>query len=378
MLHFQSMVMGEDDWKRQKALGHKVKENINWNFVKQLNKVNSQLQLRGKHDMEQTAALLRTTVTEMMEERKEHQRIDATWAESIVSRGLLTSKEYMDNDTTISSMTKALAETYSKISDKCVYLTETRCNELKIPAHFETTDIEEKNLHWVQLSDWARSTMTSRSRLAVHTDSQSHVHTKVDSVPTSSCCDEEQEGMTTKTTDSTHDTTEDTTSSKTGTQDKDPTVVPRRFAPTEIQTPRTFAHEILVTPSTESNGKKRRKRIKNDFRRHPIEFRDCGKGPLEAANPKPCSFGRVVVPLPYLCYCLPLEPPRYRHHSESHTTAISTLIVRDTIRVKVCGTTVPCWRFALWFSAYPTRRSAACGPPCRSCCCDMDGIVIGD
>ena len=49
-------------------------------------------------------------------------------------------------------MTKALTETYSKILDKYVYLTEGRCDELKIPAHFKTTYIERKNLHWVQSS----------------------------------------------------------------------------------------------------------------------------------------------------------------------------------------------------------------------------------
>ena len=68
--------------------------------------------------------------------------------------------------------------------------------------------------------------MTSRSRLAVPTDSKSHAHTKVDSVPTSSYCDEEQEGMTTITADSTYDTTEETTSSKAKTQDKDATPFP--------------------------------------------------------------------------------------------------------------------------------------------------------
>jgi hypothetical protein len=68
--------------------------------------------------------------------------------------------------------------------------------------------------------------MTLRSRLAVPTDSQSHAHTKVDSVPTSSYCDEEQKGTTTITADSTDDTTEETISSKAKTQDKDPTPFP--------------------------------------------------------------------------------------------------------------------------------------------------------
>ena len=84
----------------------------------------------------------------MEEEREEHQNTAAKWIICIVN-DVLTKKNTGDY-TALSSMIKALAETYSTISDEYISLTGDRCEELKIPP-IETNHVEEKNLYCIQL-----------------------------------------------------------------------------------------------------------------------------------------------------------------------------------------------------------------------------------
>jgi len=84
----------------------------------------------------------------MEEEREEHQNTAAKKVIRIVN-GVLTKKNIGDY-TALSSMIRALAETYGTISDEYISLTEDRCKELKIPP-IETNHFEEKNLYCMQL-----------------------------------------------------------------------------------------------------------------------------------------------------------------------------------------------------------------------------------
>ena len=145
------MTAGKEDWKKQGDLGHKVKKDIDWDIVRTLNMVNRQLQVKGRHDMKHTADFLRATFNEMEEEREEHQNTADKWVIPIVN-GVLATKNSGDY-TALGSMIKALAETYSTLSDEYISLTEERCDELKIPS-FEKNSFEEnnlKNLYYMQL-----------------------------------------------------------------------------------------------------------------------------------------------------------------------------------------------------------------------------------
>jgi len=131
------------------AVGHKVKKDIDWNFVRKLNMVNRQLQVKGMYMyMKRTADLLPATVKEMEEELEEHQNAAAKWVIPIVN-GVLATKN-IGGYTALGSMIKALAGTYSTLSEEYISLTGRRCDELKIPAS-ATNHIEEKNLYCMQL-----------------------------------------------------------------------------------------------------------------------------------------------------------------------------------------------------------------------------------
>ena len=62
------MITGKEEWKKQSDLGRKVKKNIDWDFVMELHMMNHYLQNKERHDMKNTADLLRATVKEMEEE----------------------------------------------------------------------------------------------------------------------------------------------------------------------------------------------------------------------------------------------------------------------------------------------------------------------
>ena len=155
ILQFQWMITGKEEWKKQSDLGRKVKKNIDWDFVMELHMMNHYLQNKERHDMKNTADLLRATVKEMEEERKEHQNATTKWVIHVVSR-VLAAKNIGDY-TSLGSMMKGLAETYSTLSEEFVSLTEERCDELNIPSYetkpFKDSFKEERtrNLYCIQL-----------------------------------------------------------------------------------------------------------------------------------------------------------------------------------------------------------------------------------
>ena len=58
VLQFQCMIAGKEEWKKQGDLGHKVKKDIDWDFVRKLDMVNRQLQVKGRHNIKHTADFL--------------------------------------------------------------------------------------------------------------------------------------------------------------------------------------------------------------------------------------------------------------------------------------------------------------------------------
>jgi hypothetical protein len=144
------MISGKEEWKKLSDLGRKVKT-IDWDFVRKLHMMNHYLQNKERHDMKNTADLLRTTVKEMKEEPRKHHSKTTKWVIQVVN-GILTTKNAGDS-TSLGSMIKGLAETYSTLSEEFVSLTEERCDELKIPPAERRSFKEERNrnLYCMQL-----------------------------------------------------------------------------------------------------------------------------------------------------------------------------------------------------------------------------------
>ena len=77
-----------------------------------------------------------------------------------------------------------------------------------------------------------------------------------------------------------------------------------RYSSTTVnQTPRYSGHGFSVTAPRESNGKKTKKRIKNEvlsvLQEVPNVLLDSTQGAAEGSNPMPYSLGRRLGPLPY-------------------------------------------------------------------------------
>ena len=105
---------------------------------------------------------------------------------------------------------------------------------------------------------------------------------------------------------------------------------------------RRFGHHgesYLDSPGhrLESQTEKLTKRIKNEG---PSVLPDSAQGPPEDSNPIPHSLGLGLGPLPYWCCWLLDKPPRYVHSREPYISANCTWNFRDTICMKVRGTTV--------------------------------------
>ena len=129
--HFECLVTGER---------YNVK--VDWIFGRQLCFVHNYLRSNGERNWWKIAELLETTSMEMGELRKRDYGRMTQWTIGIVNN--LTSPENNGDYTAMSSMIKALAETYRKLPDTCVSLTEARVRELKIPSHLTKDDVEEK------------------------------------------------------------------------------------------------------------------------------------------------------------------------------------------------------------------------------------------
>ena len=69
LLHFQYMVVGEEEMRKQSASGHTVTENIYWFFVGWLNECHNLLGVKA-HNMQHTVKHLETTIREMEELRQ--------------------------------------------------------------------------------------------------------------------------------------------------------------------------------------------------------------------------------------------------------------------------------------------------------------------
>ena len=135
--HFECAVTGE----RENA-------NVEWEFVQHLCFVHGHLRSNGERNCWKIAELLETTIMEMGELRKRDYGRMTQWTIHIVNN--LTSHENNGDYTAMSSMIKALAETYRELPFVCASLTEARVKQLKVLSNLTTYD-EEKKLYIVNL-----------------------------------------------------------------------------------------------------------------------------------------------------------------------------------------------------------------------------------
>ena len=120
---------------------------MDWTLVGKLHDVHRLLQQRRNHDMDYTVRTLKATLKEMNEEHQNHIHATSKWVIHIVGENLpRKGRDYI----VVAGMIKALVEVYNNLSIMEMELTESRCNELKIPL--QVTDYDEgRNLHRVTL-----------------------------------------------------------------------------------------------------------------------------------------------------------------------------------------------------------------------------------
>ena len=130
------------------AKGEPYNVKVKWQFGKDLCFLHENFRSYGEKTWCKIAELLETTSMEMEEIRESSYDRRTKWTMTLVN--MVLSPENKGDYTALSSMIKALAETYRNMPDMRVNLTKERIEKLQIPTHLTTYD-NKKKLHLVDL-----------------------------------------------------------------------------------------------------------------------------------------------------------------------------------------------------------------------------------